>query len=547
MACLRPLISATVSPLIVIAVGTAVMGQHARDHTAELGEVSFSISCNDGAQQAFNRGVSLLHHMTYPQAERAFESVTVLDPNCAMAHWGIAMTLFQPLWPTRPGPRERRRGWEAVRAAQSLAPPTEREQLFVGAAEAFFLDPESEDYWTRIRRWADATKQAYDRYPEDVESAAFYALALLATAPPGSTSLDHHNRAAEILDGIHSKNARHPGSLHYLIHANDVSGRQNESLDLVRGYGDIAPRNPHALHMPTHVYTRLGLWEEVVDGNLAAAEAALEYPAGAEGEYVWDEFPHAIEYLVYAYLQQGDDTKAALQMERLLSTDSLQPSFKTAFHLSSVPARYALERRSWEEAARLNPHPDPGLDWEKFPWPEAVTWFARGLGSSHLNRLDEARVAEKRLMQLEDAAASAGEELFTRQIRVLRFAVSSRIAQVQGDGFTARKYLKDAGDLESSTPKHPVTPAPTIPAYELLGDLMLEQGDPEGALAAYESTLSTNPGRLNSLAGALHASRLLDDRTSMATYCNTLGRLISRDSHRADIQEACDPVRSVEH
>jgi len=267
------------------------------------------------------------------------------------------MTLFQPLWPTRPCPAELQQGWESVQKARTLSPPTEREQLFISAAEAFFHEPEATDYWQRIHRWVHAMETLYHKFPDDPEGKAFFALSQLAIAQTSPNPLEYHNRAAEILLSIHKENPIHPGSIHYLIPANDIRGREHESLEIVHSYGNIAPHNPHALHTPTHIFTRLGSWREVIEWNLKAADAALEHPAGDKGQYVWDEFPHAIEYLVYAYLQQGDDSAAAEQLKRLTSTKNLHPTFKTAFHLSSIPARYALERGDWQEATELVPRP----------------------------------------------------------------------------------------------------------------------------------------------------------------------------------------------
>jgi len=260
-----------------------------------LGTVVFPVSCAEPAQAEFQRAVALLHHMTYPRAAEAFRRVAELDPECAMAHWGIAMTLFQPLWPTRPGPEELRRGSEEVERARALAPPTARERLFVEAAAAFFADPASPDYWARIRRWERATERVYDAFPRDPEAAVFYALAYLAVTPPDTVTRAYADRAAGLLLDVYERNPDHPGAMHYLVHANDVPGREHERLDVVRRYEAIAPRNPHALHMPTHIYTRLGDWDAVIAGNLAAAAAALEQRVGERSEWVWDEFPHAME------------------------------------------------------------------------------------------------------------------------------------------------------------------------------------------------------------------------------------------------------------
>ena len=390
-----------------------------------MGTVNFPVSCSAQAQVEFNGAVALLHHMTYPQARVAFQHVAMTDPRCAMAHWGIAMTLFQPLWPTRPGLEARQRGWDAVQKAKTLQPPTERERLFVAATEAFFFEPASADYWLRIRRWEQASNKTYTAFPDDFEAAAFYALAHLATAPSNTISREHSDRAAEILLGLYKRNPDHPGVMHYLVHANDVPGREQESLEITRKYEALAPRNPHALHMPTHIYTRLGDWDGVIRGNLKAADAALQYPAGDHDEFVWDEFPHAMEYLIYADLQKGRDEEAAAQLKRLQGTANLEPTFKTAFHLASTQSRYALERRAWNEAVLLVAREPATLDWDRFAWPEAIVTFARGLGAAHLGNLDAASVATKRLSELEAVTVKAGEDLFARNIRVLRLELNA--------------------------------------------------------------------------------------------------------------------------
>jgi tetratricopeptide (TPR) repeat protein len=417
------------------------------------------------------------------------------------------MTLFQPLWPTRPGPEALRRGWEAVQKAKVLQSRTERERLFVAAAEAFFLQPESSDYWLRIRRWEQAMEKVYRALPDDPEAAAFYALAHLATAPSDTISRAHYDRAAELLLSVYERNPDHPGAMHYLVHANDSPGRERELLEITRKYETVAPRNPHALHMPTHIYTRLGDWNGVIRGNLLAAEAALEHPAGNHGEFVWDEFPHAIEYLVYAYLQKGADEAAAAQLKRLRATARLQPTFKTAFHLASTQARYALERRAWNEAALIVPREAETVDWDRFTWPEAISWFGRGLGAAHVGTLTETRAAGARLAELEAETRKAGEDLFARNIQMLRLELDAWLAHEEGRKESSVAMMREAADLEASTPKHAVTPGPTLPADELLGDLLLEQKQPREALASYKRSLELYPRRFNSLLGAARAAR----------------------------------------
>lgn len=502
------------------------------------GGVDFRVSCSRPAQIEFNESLALLHHMTYPQAREGFRRVAALDSTCAMAQWGLAMTYIQPLWPTRPGLRERELAWSAAQAAAALHPPTLRERLFVAQVQALFLDPSSPDYWLRIRRWAEASAVTYDSLPTDDEAAAFYALSLLATSPSDTMSRAHADRAAGILLAIHERNPAHPGAMHYLVHANDVPGRERQSLDVTHGYEAIAPDNPHALHMPTHIYTRLGDWNGVVRGNLRAATAALRYPAGDSGQYVTDEFPHAIEYLVYAYLQMGADSDARAQVARLRSTEHLEPTFKTAFHLVSTQARVALELRDWRAATMIVPREPPALDWDRFAWAEAIAQFARGLGAAHLGNADVAAASEARLGALEGTMVTAGEDLFARNIRLLSLELQSWRAHAAGRTDSSIALMQAAVDLELTTPKNPVTPAPTLPAQELMGDLLMEEHRPGAALASYEAGVAHYPRRLNGLLGAARAARALDDSARARGYYREMLGVASASSHRPELTEA---------
>jgi tetratricopeptide (TPR) repeat protein len=514
----------------------SAQGQIHQAHTT--GSVDFPVSCSPGVQAEFNRAVALLHHMTYPRAREAFQEVARVDARCAMAYWGVAMTLFQPLWPTRPGLPERRQGWEAAENAARLGAATERERLLISAVAAFFSEPESSNYWERIRRWEQAMTRAWIAFPKDPEIVAFYALAHIASAPANDDSVAAYSaRAAELLLEVYRQNPDHPGAMHYLVHANDAPGRERLSLDVTQKYEASAPRNPHALHMPTHIYTRLGDWDAVVRGNLLSAEAALEHGAGERGEYVWDEFPHAIEYVIYAYLQQGADDEALTQLKRLHGTSQLEPTFKTAFHLASTQARYTLERRAWREAALLGPREALGIDWDRYSWPEAVTWFARGLAAVRERRIDEARASTDRLAALSEKAGQAGEDLFARNIRVLELEVRAWLAHGEGDEVTSSRLMGEAADLESSTPKHAVTPAPTLPAHELWGDLLIEQGRSAEALAMYRTSLELYPKRFNSLIGAARAAAATGDSLVARNYYQEL-LTVAPGSRRAELEEA---------
>ncbi|HEY5807261.1 MAG TPA: tetratricopeptide repeat protein [Povalibacter sp.] len=509
----------------------------ATSHDHQPGEVDFRISCPAPAQLQFNKAMALLHHMTYPQARQTFEQVIASQPDCAMAYWGVAMTLFQPLWPTRPSPAGLRQGWGAIQKAKALQ-SSERERLFIGAAEAFYLEPESPDYWLRIRRWEAASRKVYEALPSDQEAALFYALAHLATTPANTVTRTNADESAAILLKVYERSPDHPGVMHYLVHANDVPGREHELLEVTRKYEAIAPNNPHALHMPTHIYTRLGDWDAVIRGNLRAADAALLHPAGAKGEFVWDEFAHAIEYLVYAYLQQGADSEAATQLQRLQSTPHIEPTFKTAFHLASTQSRYALERRAWKEAVVIVPRSPDYLDWDRFMWAEATARFARGLGAAHLHQGEEVQSTVARLQELESVARKAGEDLFARNIQVLRLELTAWAAHEQGQRERCLSLMNEAAALESATPKHAVTPGPTLPAFELLGDMHLELKQPTDALTAYQSSLKLYPRRFNSLLGAAHAARDVGDTAAARKYYQDLIEVAGAGSRKMYLDEA---------
>lgn len=505
--------------------------------TTELGIVNFPVTCSAAAQEHFEHGVALLHHMTYPQARRAFEETLELDPSCAMAHWGIASTLFQPLWPTRPTTAELARGWRELETASALSGTSAREGAFLATAQAFFRDPDGEDYWLRIRRWASAAEQLYRAFPDDPEASALHALAQLATAPKDRISLDHAARAAELLLGLYRENPEHPGAMHYMIHANDAPGRERELLEIVSKYERVAPNNPHALHMPTHIYTRLGEWSKVIAGNLKAAEAAMLHPAGEDADLVWDEFPHAIEYLVYAHLQRGEDEAAATQLRRLHTTDRLQPSFKTAFHLASTSARFALERGDWQAAAVLEPREPSFLPWDRFLWPEAIVWFARGLGSLRTGNSAEATKAYQKLGDLLRSAEERGEELFARNIATLSLELQAWRSWFDGRVDDAIALLERASQLEIETPKHPVTPGPTLPAQEQLGSLLLELDRPVEALTAYEASLEHFPGRLGALVGAARAANRAGQQAKALDYFEAVLKAAAAGSRTALLDE----------
>jgi len=509
--------------------------QHAHGQD-DLGVVRFAVSCDARVQPGFDRGVALLHHMMYEDARRAFEAVAEEDPGCAMAHWGIAATLFQPLWPTRPTPAELALGWEETQRARALGPGSDRERALLASAEAFFREPETAEWWTRIERWAAAMEEAYRGHPDDTETAAFYALSQLAIGQIAEDRLAHNERAAEILLAIHESEPTHPGAIHYTIHANDVDARADESLDIVRGYSGIAPSVPHALHMPTHIFVRLGEWPGVIEWNRRSADAALEVDAG---DGISGHYPHATDYLLYAHLQRGDDEQARAVLAETLERERFQDIFTSAFHLAAMPARFAVERRAWAEAAAIEPRAPASLSWDRYTWPEAISWFARGVGAARSGDLAAARDAEARMTALRDRASDTGERDFATYIEVDRLVLSGWMAHAEGDAETAIERMRAATELEATVQKHPVSPGALLPPYEALGDLLLELERPAEALAAYESSLETWPGRYNTLLGAARAAAAVPAAAKARAYYAKLLEVVGdAASTRPGVREA---------
>ena len=511
-------------------------GDHQRG-ASELGAVAFDVSCTAEVADDFDRAIALLHHMQYVQSRAAFEQIVQSAPDCGMAHWGVAMTLFQPLWPSRPGPEVLQRGWEEVQLAQSLGPGSDRETDLVNATAAFFQDPDSADWRLRIQRWSDGMNQAYAARSDDIETAVFYALSHLAVGQYESDRMAYHAHAADVLLKVYEQEPTHPGAIHYTIHANDVHSRANESLEVVRSYGEIAPEVPHALHMPTHIFVRLGLWPEVIEWNRRSADAALNFPAP---DGISHHYPHALDYLVYAYLQQGNDSMANTILEETFAQEEpFQGTFISAFHLASIPARYAVERHAWTEAKAIAPATPPSVTWERFSWAEAISWFARGLGAVHTDDMELAEQAELRMIELRDKAKTAGEVGFANYIEIDRLVLSAWRTYADGQTERALELMGSAVDLEASTEKHPVTPGALYPAQEALGDLLFDMERFQEAYTAYENSLVAWPGRFNSIAGAASAAKEAGLTAEAATYYRSLLAMSAEpDSSRPELSEA---------
>lgn len=490
--------------------------QHQRGAAERLGKVEFTISCKEAVRPTFNRAVALLHSFWYREAERTFGEVAAADRRCGMAYWGIAMSNYHPLW-APPTPQELKAGIPAARKARSLGAKTARERDYIAAIGAFYENAEMVDHATRAAKYRDAMEQIVRRYPDDREAAIFYALALDGTARPDDKTYANQMKAGEILNHLFTEMPEHPGIAHYLIHSFDYPKLAPMGLPAARAYAKIAPASPHALHMPSHIFVRLGLWNDAISSNLESAAAARAHVAKSRANASFDEL-HAMDYLAYAWLQRGENDKVAELVANVSTITTLDnPNFAAAYALAAIPARYALERKQWSEAARLQ-GPSANILWSDYPYAEALTHFARAVGGARNGDLETARQSVHKLEQIRLALEQKKNAYWAGQVEIQRRAAAGWLARAEGKNDEALALLGSAAELEESTEKHPVTPGSVLPAREMLGDLLLELGRPAEALSAYEASLKTAPNRLSSLSGAARAAQLAGDRSKAARY-----------------------------
>lgn len=502
---------------------------------AELGTVHFQADCSDEAGVAFDRGLALMHHMMYVQAREAFVAAREIDPECAMAWWGEATSLFQPLWGTRPDANELARGWRSISRAADLV-ESSREQPLVKATKAFFRDPETASFHDRLQAWINAMDRVGQEWPDDHDIVALQALSLLTRAMRETDARGElHDRAETLLRAVWEEEPTHPGAIHYTIHATDIDGRAENALDMVEAYGRIAPHTAHALHMPSHIYVRLGDWQQVIEWNERSADAALQHPV--DGSAVSHHYVHAIDYLIYAYLQQGEDALADRFHEAAVRKGQHQASFVSAFHFAAMPARLAVERRQWELARQLAVAEPDYLPWDEAWWPEALSWFARGLGHVHLDELEQAEAAVAHMARLHDAAQVAGDAAMATYIEIDRLILAGWIDHAHGRFDNALANAREAVELEGSVEKHPVTPGALYPPREALGDLLMAQERPVEALEAYRAAENIWPNRYNTHLGAARAAVAAElDDAARGHYRAVLN--LAADSDRSGAREA---------
>jgi 6-phosphogluconolactonase (cycloisomerase 2 family) len=501
------------------------------------------VPCDAAAQARFDRGFFLLHNMMYTQARAEFEEAGRRGGGCAMAHWGIAMTWFQPLWSGQPTEEALKSGSAAIDKAMSLAGQSERDQAYIAAAAGYYRDWPKTDTAARLRNWEAGQRGLASRYPDDVEAQAFWALSRLATADRYDKSYGQQLEAARSLEALLQKRPEHPGLMHYLIHAYDNPAHAAHGTHLAKEYEGVAPHAPHALHMPSHIHVRLGNWTDVIEWNIKSAAAAREQPA--EGGLVSRDYLHALDYLVYGYLQRGDDDSARAVLEKIDPRLKYQPGFgPAAYALAAVPARFALERGQWREAAALTPR-SVDYSWERFAWAEAVTHAARGLGAA---RAGDAAAARASVAELDRLVPLVDSSWWKDRVQIDRDVVLAWLAHGGNDTQRGVELMTAAAAREVAAGKDPAEPGHVITAAEQLGLLLLESGRPKEALLAFEDALKDSPKRLAALHGAARAARAAELPDKVKHYHSELVAVCAPGSGRQACKEATavpGPPRSL--
>jgi len=550
--------------LLIIALSTAAFfvsvsaqegHQHKHDAAEKFGQVNFTVSCTPQAQKQFNRAVAWLHSFEYEEAEKTFNEVTATDPRCGMAYWGVAMSKYHTIW-TPPSVAELQQGWSAIEKAKATGARTPRERDYIAALEVFYRDADKLDHRTRSFAYSDAMQQLSRRYPGDDEASVFYALTLIATGMmENNQDYARQKEAARILNRVLAREPQHPGVTHYLIHSYDYPALAQLALPAARSYAKIAPASAHARHMPSHIFVRLGLWQEAIRSNLDAESAAKAFAVRNHMSGSWDERLHAMDYLAYAYLQSGQDKQALRVLNEMNQIPKVEPeTFKVAYAAAAIPARYALERRQWSEAARLAlPESEAGnaggptmggywktFPWQRFRWAVAHLHFARAVGAARSGDVSGARNEIEKLSALrQELVAVKGDYDWSRQVEIERMIASAWLAHAEGKREESLRVMRAAADLDYATEKHPVTPGAILPAREQLGELLLELNQPTAALPEFESSLRITPNRFNGLYGAARAARLANDQKTAKTYYAQLVEVTRQaDSIRPEIEEA---------
>jgi hypothetical protein len=504
----------------------------------EFGQVHFQTSCSKEVEKEMDLGLSLLHSFEYDESEKAFARVIDKAPGCAMAYWGVAMSNYHPLW-APPAKDELEKGAKAIAAARSITEKSKRESEYIDAIEAFYKGWDTTDHRTRTLNYSKVMEKLYADYPEDNESAIFYALSLTAAADPTDKTYKNQKKAGEILNALYQKDPNHPGIVHYIIHSFDYPDLAALALTAARNYAKVAPSSAHALHMPSHIFTRLGLWDECINSNIESVSSAQCYAQSTGIKGHWDEELHGLDYLMYGYLQKGDNADAKRQLDYLGSIKKVSPqNFKVAYAFAAIPSRYVLENKSWRDAADLQLlYPD--FPWKDYPWQLGIYHFARLMGSVNSNQLDAAKKEMNELDSLHTVLVNLKDPYKANQVQIQFNSGKAWILFRDGKKEEALKLMNTAAEMEDKTEKHPVTPCEVLPARELLGDMLLQMNQPAQALIAYENDLHNRPNRFNSVYGAAKAAEGAKDMAKAGTYYRQLVSIAgSANSNRPELKEA---------
>jgi tetratricopeptide (TPR) repeat protein len=527
-----------VTILLALVAPSGVAQEHQHGNGEKLGTVRFVTSCNDAAQKELNRAVALLHSFQFSRAIDGFHAVLGEDATCGIAYWGIALSDWSN--PFAPGMKDKSQlqaGRESAERGKTVGTKTERERVYLAAVGKLYSDYESTPQRDRLIAYRDAMQEVAVKYQEDHEAQIFYALAITASEDPADKTYAGRLKAGGILEKLFEEEPEHPGLAHYIIHTYDVPALADRALVAARRYSKIAPDAPHALHMPSHTFTRTGYWQESIDSNIAAAAAARR-----EGQTA--EELHSSDYEIYAYLQTGQDQAARRIVDSLPEIASrFDPKAVISgaggpsagyFALAAIPARYALERRDWKQAAQLAVRETP------FPHTDAMTWFARGLGAARLRQAPAANESAAALGQIRERLTKAGENYWARQVEIQEVAVRAWAAWAEGKKEEALRQMKLAAELEDGTEKSAVTPGPLAPARELLGEMLLELDQAGEALEQFGATLKKEPGRFHALYGGAHAAKLSGRRETSQKYFREMLKVCDRADKpgRAELVEA---------
>lgn len=502
-----------------------------------FGSVDFVVTASEAVIDDFNTAVAMLHSFEYEEAEKAFANIISKDPSCAMAYWGVAMSNFHPLW-SAPLEDELKKGAKAVAIARSIKDKTSRESEYIEAIAQVYEDWDKLDHKTRCLKYEKAMAAIYTAYPSDKEAAVFYALALNTTAPPTDKTYANQRKAGDILNKIQSDQPNHPGIVHYIIHNYDNPELAEIALPAARKYASIAPASAHAQHMPSHIFIRLGLWDESIRSNLASISSAQCYAESMKLNANWDEELHGLDYLVYAYLQMGNNELAETQLKYLNNIKKVSAdNFKVAYAYAAIPARYALENRKWKEAAALEVTP-ASFPWDKFPWQKAIIHFARLMGKVHTDDVAGATKELDVLKSLQAALLNQKDEYKAKQVEVQIKSGEAWIELKKGNNEKAIALMQQSADLEDKTEKHPVTPGEVLPAREMLADMWFALQQPAKALETYEADMKRHPNRFNALYGAGLAAEKSGNVQKAETYYSKLSQIAGSTANRPELNAA---------